>query len=208
MHQPTPQQSQYLAWLLTRQARRGSIESLAGPLLDAQVDLNPHQVEAALFACKNPLERGVILADEVGLGKPSKPASSSCNTGQSANAAFLSSPLPICASSGIRKYKKNSAWIAPSSKTKTTPPCAKPAKTRLTRSAPSSVPTSSPKPKRPISNASPGNLSYLTKRTACATCTKTATSSPAPSKTPWRTCKAKCCSPRHRCKTACSNSTA
>ena len=69
MHQLTPQQSQYLAWLLTRQARRGSIESLAGPLLDAQVDLNPHQVEAALFACKNPLERGVILADEVGLGK-------------------------------------------------------------------------------------------------------------------------------------------
>lgn len=69
MHQPTPQQSQYLAWLLTRQARRGSIESLAGPLLDAQVDLNPHQVEAALFACKKPLERGVILADEVGLGK-------------------------------------------------------------------------------------------------------------------------------------------
>ena len=69
MHQPTPQQARYHAWLLTRQARRGSIESLAGPLLDAQVDLNPHQVEAALFACKNPLERGVILADEVGLGK-------------------------------------------------------------------------------------------------------------------------------------------
>ena len=69
MHQPPPQQSQYLAWLLTRQARRGSIESLAGPLLDAQVDLNPHQVDAALFACRNPLSRGVILADEVGLGK-------------------------------------------------------------------------------------------------------------------------------------------
>jgi SNF2 family DNA or RNA helicase len=33
------------------------------------VDLNPHQVEAALFACRNPLSRGVILADEVGLGK-------------------------------------------------------------------------------------------------------------------------------------------
>jgi superfamily II DNA or RNA helicase len=33
------------------------------------VDLNPHQVEAALFACQNPLSRGVILADEVGLGK-------------------------------------------------------------------------------------------------------------------------------------------
>jgi len=33
------------------------------------VDLNPHQVEAALFACRNPLSRGVLLADEVGLGK-------------------------------------------------------------------------------------------------------------------------------------------
>ena len=68
-HPLTPQQARYHAWQLTRLARRGSIESLAGPLLDAQVDLNPHQVEAALFACKNPLERGVILADEVGLGK-------------------------------------------------------------------------------------------------------------------------------------------
>jgi len=31
--------------------------------------LNPHQVEAALFAFKSPLSSGVILADEVGLGK-------------------------------------------------------------------------------------------------------------------------------------------
>lgn len=45
------------------------MESLAATLVDAQVDLNPHQVEAALFACANPLSRGVILADEVGLGK-------------------------------------------------------------------------------------------------------------------------------------------
>ena len=42
---------------------------LAGTLLDAQVDLNPHQVEAALFAFKSPLSRGAVLADEVGLGK-------------------------------------------------------------------------------------------------------------------------------------------
>ena len=45
------------------------MESLASTLVDSQVDLNPHQVEAALFACANPLSRGVILADEVGLGK-------------------------------------------------------------------------------------------------------------------------------------------
>lgn len=69
MHPITPQQSQYLAWQLTRRAASDSIESLAATLVDAQVDLNPHQVDAALFACRNPLSRGVILADEVGLGK-------------------------------------------------------------------------------------------------------------------------------------------
>ncbi len=65
----TPYQSQFFAWELTRQASGDSVESLGSTLVDAQVDLNPHQVEAALFACKNPLSRGVILADEVGLGK-------------------------------------------------------------------------------------------------------------------------------------------
>lgn len=38
-------------------------------LFDAAVDLNPHQIEAALFAIESPLSKGVILADEVGLGK-------------------------------------------------------------------------------------------------------------------------------------------
>lgn len=65
----TPYQSQYYAWLLTRRAASDTVESLAATLVDSQVDLNPHQVEAALFACTNPLSRGVILADEVGLGK-------------------------------------------------------------------------------------------------------------------------------------------
>ena len=36
------------------------MESLASTLVDSQVDLNPHQVDAALFACRNPLSRGVI----------------------------------------------------------------------------------------------------------------------------------------------------
>lgn len=38
-------------------------------LFDAAVDINPHQIEAALFALQSPLSKGVILADEVGLGK-------------------------------------------------------------------------------------------------------------------------------------------
>lgn len=65
----TPHQSQYIAWLLSKQTASSSVEDFAATLVDAQVDLNPHQVDAALFACKNPLSQGVILADEVGLGK-------------------------------------------------------------------------------------------------------------------------------------------
>jgi ERCC4-related helicase len=45
------------------------IEKLAGTVAAAQVQLNPHQVEAALFAFQSPLSRGALLADEVGLGK-------------------------------------------------------------------------------------------------------------------------------------------
>ena len=41
----------------------------ARALSDAQVDLNPHQVDAALFAARSPISKGVLLADEVGLGK-------------------------------------------------------------------------------------------------------------------------------------------
>ncbi|NDU92813.1 MAG: DEAD/DEAH box helicase family protein [Ferrovum sp.] len=45
------------------------MDRMAGALLNAQVDLNPHQIDAALFATSNPLSKGTILADEVGLGK-------------------------------------------------------------------------------------------------------------------------------------------
>ena len=38
-------------------------------LFDTAVDLNPHQIEASLFALQSPLSQGVILADEVGLRK-------------------------------------------------------------------------------------------------------------------------------------------
>ena len=47
----------------------GDIEGLIPTLISAQVDLNPHQVDAALFAFKSPLSKGALLADEVGLGK-------------------------------------------------------------------------------------------------------------------------------------------
>lgn len=65
----TRYQSQYFAHELTKRCSADSLEKLTGTLMDAQVDLNPHQVEAALFAFKSPLSTGAILADEVGLGK-------------------------------------------------------------------------------------------------------------------------------------------
>jgi SNF2 family DNA or RNA helicase len=65
----TPYQAKYIAYELTRRFPSGSSEKFNVALMDAQVDLNPHQVEAALFAFKSPLSKGAILADEVGLGK-------------------------------------------------------------------------------------------------------------------------------------------
>ncbi len=57
------------AYELTRRYASDNVEKLATVLADAQVDLNPHQVEAALFAFRSPFSKGAILADEVGLGK-------------------------------------------------------------------------------------------------------------------------------------------
>jgi ERCC4-related helicase len=59
----------YYAHELTRRCPSYSLEKLAATLADAQVDLNPHQIDAALFAFRSPLSKGAILADEVGLGK-------------------------------------------------------------------------------------------------------------------------------------------
>ncbi|MBI2193336.1 MAG: DEAD/DEAH box helicase [Planctomycetes bacterium] len=65
----TPYHSQYWAHALTLRGATGSIEALSRSIAGSRVDLNPHQVDAALFAIRSPLTRGVILADEVGLGK-------------------------------------------------------------------------------------------------------------------------------------------
>jgi ERCC4-related helicase len=61
--------AKYYAHELTRRRSSDSMDKLAGAVASAQVDLNPHQVDAALFAFKSPLSRGALLADEVGLGK-------------------------------------------------------------------------------------------------------------------------------------------
>jgi hypothetical protein len=64
----TEYHAKYFAHDLTRRASSG-LDRLSMSLFDAAVDLNPHQIEAALFALESPLSKGVLLADEVGLGK-------------------------------------------------------------------------------------------------------------------------------------------
>ena len=66
---PTHIQAHIAAQELTLKHAADNPEKLTKALVDAQVDLNPHQVDAALFAFQNPLSKGALLADEVGLGK-------------------------------------------------------------------------------------------------------------------------------------------
>lgn len=65
----TEYHAKYYAYELTKRCPSNSLEKLAGAVASAQVDLNPHQVDAALFAFHSPLSKGALLADEVGLGK-------------------------------------------------------------------------------------------------------------------------------------------
>lgn len=65
----TDYHAKYFAYELTKRCPSDSLEKLSSTLSNAQVDLNPHQIEAALFAFRSPLSKGAILADEVGLGK-------------------------------------------------------------------------------------------------------------------------------------------
>ena len=67
--QITDYQAKYYAHELTIQHAADGVDRLSQSLFDASVDLNPHQINAALFALNNPLSKGVVLADEVGLGK-------------------------------------------------------------------------------------------------------------------------------------------
>lgn len=65
----TAYHSQYWAHALTLRGSGGDIAALSRSIANARVDLNPHQIDAALFALRSPFTNGAILADEVGLGK-------------------------------------------------------------------------------------------------------------------------------------------
>jgi len=63
----TPHQGTYFAHRITLEGVGD--DALAQSLSTARVDMNPHQIDAGLFALASPLSKGVLLADEVGLGK-------------------------------------------------------------------------------------------------------------------------------------------
>ncbi len=65
----TDYHAKYYAYELTRRRRGSDVDRLSQSLFNSSVDLNPHQIDAALFALQNPLTKGVLMADEVGLGK-------------------------------------------------------------------------------------------------------------------------------------------
>lgn len=69
MESYTPYQTRFFAEQLMLKRPQSSIDGLASTMSGVKVDLNSHQVDAALFALKSPLSNGALLADEVGLGK-------------------------------------------------------------------------------------------------------------------------------------------
>ena len=65
----TPYHAKYFAHELTRQAHSGGVDRLSMALFDACVDLNPHQIEAAMFALRSPILKGVVLVIEEEFGR-------------------------------------------------------------------------------------------------------------------------------------------
>ena len=65
----TPFHAKYYANELLHKKSYNNEDRLSASLFDAALTINPHQIDAALFAFKSPLSKGVLLADEVGLGK-------------------------------------------------------------------------------------------------------------------------------------------
>lgn len=62
-------QAKYIAHELERVYANDDVAKLSGLMFDAQIMPTPHQIDASLFALNSPNTRGIILADEVGLGK-------------------------------------------------------------------------------------------------------------------------------------------
>ncbi len=61
--------ARYLAEKLSLNHFGDGNDRIGQTLFNARITLNPHQIQAALFAFSSPVSKGVLLCDEVGLGK-------------------------------------------------------------------------------------------------------------------------------------------
>ncbi|MBU0978320.1 DEAD/DEAH box helicase [Patescibacteria group bacterium] len=59
----------YWAEKISLKKSAGQLERLSSLLAKSTIDLNPYQIQSAIYAFNSPLARGCIFADEVGLGK-------------------------------------------------------------------------------------------------------------------------------------------
>lgn len=64
--------AKYYANELTCRHAADSVDRLSQSLFDASVDLNPHQIDAALFALRNPLQQEYCLLMKLVWAKPSR----------------------------------------------------------------------------------------------------------------------------------------
>lgn len=70
--------AKYYADELARRHSAGDIDRQSQSLANTSFDPTPHQIEAELFALRNPLQQGGVLADEGGLGKTIEAALVQC----------------------------------------------------------------------------------------------------------------------------------
>ena len=66
---PLPFSTQYAYNYLMCKKAGSEVDRLGHTLYSSKIKLTPHQIQAALYAFKSPISKGVVLADEVGLGK-------------------------------------------------------------------------------------------------------------------------------------------
>ena len=99
----------YIAHDLTRKTVNDQ-DRLSMALFNASVDLNPHQIEAALFALQSPLSMGSILADEVGLGKTIEAGIFLCQYWAERRRRILIIPLHQSENNGLLNLKRNSTF--------------------------------------------------------------------------------------------------
>lgn len=57
--------AKYYAYELTRRHEADGVDRLSQSLFDASVDLNPYQIDAALFALRNPIQGLYALTAEI-----------------------------------------------------------------------------------------------------------------------------------------------